>query len=137
MKHKLVAIVLALVFIFLIASLSLFSNPVSVQGGYAYGASLNATDNLIREYIPWQNTNEVRRFVNESEFWKRDEICWQVALDFVQYAKENGREVGLYAYDAPGTVNDHMANFVIIKDKVYIVEPQWKWGGLKEIGKLK
>ena len=99
------------------------------------------TYNTVREYIPWRNTNEVRRFVNESEIWKREltdnYTCVNFAMDFMEYALERGRIVHLYFYDAPGTKNDHMANAVIIKKKFYIVEPQWKWGGLKEIGGLR
>jgi len=101
LKHKLIAVTLTIIFSLLIACLSLFSNPVSVQGGYAYGAAggddgakssdggvkvLSLRPLVVDEPSPLQSANVTVRYIIAKPFRSLDELN-----TFLDYYREHKR----------------------------------------------
>jgi len=86
-------------------------------------------------YQPFKGESELRQFIYDSEFSKRDypiNSCGQIALDFMNYSRSLGYDVWILYIDRPYG-RDHIINMTKAGSSYYSFDAAYSFGMMKNL----
>lgn len=130
----------------IILALLLVATPVYADGQEVVRTPLNRIVATGENYTPFNNVAEIKQFVFESKFSYRawgegtydcinydDGVYYGFALDFCEYAQNEGRLFIPCAVYNKGEPDSHVLTITFIGNKVYSVDPYYMFGDVSLI----